>query len=122
MLWIKDIPEQNECFTQAWGPNEDFDSDIWIEVKNRKEPPLPSVPPICKNWIEEASLRDKSDIPGLQPEIIVQVENPDWHQESDQPEFIPRTERLDDHPDIQKKWDNYVEEFVQRPSCRTSGE
>ena len=111
MLWIKDVPEQNECFTQAWGPNEDFDSDIWIEVKNRKEPPLPGVPPICKDWIEEASLRDKSDIPGLRPEIIVQIENPDWQQEPDQPEFISRTERLNDYPAIQKRWDNYVEEL-----------
>ncbi len=72
---------------------------------------MPSVPLICKDWIEEASLRDKSDIPGLRPEIIVQVENPDRPQESAQPEFIPRTERLDDHPDIQKKWANYVEEL-----------
>lgn len=72
---------------------------------------MPSVPLICKDWIEEVSLRDKSDRPGLRPEITVQIENPGRHQESDQPEFIPRTERLDDHPDIQKKWDNYIEEL-----------
>ena len=111
LLWIKDIPKQKECFTQAWGPNEDFDSDVWIEVENRKEPPLPSVPLLCKDWVKEVSLRDKNDIPVLLPEITKQVKNPDWQQESDQPEFISRTERLNDYPDVQKAWDNYVEEL-----------
>ena len=27
VLWIKDIPKQQECFTQAWGPDEDFDKE-----------------------------------------------------------------------------------------------
>ncbi len=28
VLWIKDVPRQKGCFTQAWGRDEDFDSDV----------------------------------------------------------------------------------------------
>ena len=43
------------------------------------------------------------------PEITRQVQNPDWREDSDQPETIPRTERLEEHPDVQRAWDRYVE-------------
>lgn len=110
VLWIKDIPKQNGCFTQAWGRNEDFDSDVWIEVQTQCEPELPSVPHLCKDWVEKSSLRYKNDIPDLLPEITQQVENPAWQEEADQPEYISRTERLSDHPVVQIAWDKYVEE------------
>ena len=53
VLWIKDIPKQKGCFTQAWGRDEDFDSDIWIEIQTKREPDVPDLPPLCKGWIEE---------------------------------------------------------------------
>src|ERR671924_157744 len=73
VLWIKDVPRQKGCFTQAWGCDEDFDSDVWIEVQTQHEPELPSVPSLCKDWIEKATLRNKSDRPALRPEITKQV-------------------------------------------------
>ena len=110
VLWINDIPKHEGCFTQAWGRDENFDSDVWIEVKNQREPKLPSVPAVCLDWTDKESLRDKSDIPELLAEITRQVENPDWQEESDQPEFISRIERLDDHPEVQEAWGQYLEE------------
>jgi very-short-patch-repair endonuclease len=110
VLWIKDIPRQKGCFTQAWGGDEDFDSDVWIEVQTHREPDLPGIPPLCKDWVEKASLRDKGDIPDLLFEITREVENPAWHKESDQPEFIPQTEHIEDHPEVRRAWDQYVEE------------
>jgi len=35
ILWLSDIPQQKGCFTRAWGPDEDYDSDIWIEIETR---------------------------------------------------------------------------------------
>jgi len=32
VFWIRDIPKQKGCFTEAWGRDEDHDSDIWVEV------------------------------------------------------------------------------------------
>ena len=35
VLLLHEIPKEPKyCFTQAWGENEDFDQDIWIEIKN----------------------------------------------------------------------------------------
>lgn len=110
VLWVNDIPRQKGCFTQAWGRDEDYDSDIWAEVQNRREPELPSVPDQCKDWIDEGALRNKTDLPALLPEISRQVKNPAWREGSDQPELISCTERLEDHQEVQPTWDRYVEE------------
>lgn len=109
VLWLKDIPRQKGCFTQAWGRDEDFDSEVWIEVQTRREPELPSVPALCKDWIEKPSLRNKSDLPQLISQIKKQVKNPDWQEGSHQPEFITFTEHLGEHPEVQEAWDEYVE-------------
>ena len=110
VLWVKDIPLQKGCFTQAWGHDEDYDADVWIEVQTRREPELPSVPPLCKEWVEKSFLRNKSDLPELFPEITMQINNPNWSEESGQPEFIPHTKRLKDHPEVQRTWNRYVED------------
>jgi len=111
LLWIKDIPKQKGCFTQAWGRDEDFDSEVWIEIQTRREPALPSVPTSCKDWTDKSSLRNKNDLPELLPEITQLIENPSWVEGSEQPELIRHIERLIDHPEIQKTWESYVEEF-----------
>ena len=112
VLWLDDIPRgQKECFTRAWGPDERVeDADIWTEIRNRKEPPLPKVPPVCEDWVEMASLRDKNDIPELLPEITKLIEHPGSQEQTENPEFIPRTERLQDHPKVQDTWDKYIDE------------
>ncbi len=113
VLWLNDIPQgPKECFTRAWGPDERVeDADIWIEIRNRKEPPLPKVPPDCEGWFEPASLRNKNDIPELLTEITKLIELPLSQEErTDNPEFIPRTEHLQDHPEVQSTWEKYIEE------------
>ena len=108
-LWISDIPREKGCFTQAWGRDEEVDSDVWVEVHRQIEPNLPSVPEKCKDWIERSSLRNKADPPELLPEIQIEVENPDWEKGSDEPEYIWRTELIRDQPGVQQAWDRYVE-------------
>ena len=110
VLWINDIPKQKGCFTQAWGRDEDFDSEVWIEIQTRREPALPSVPLSCKDWTNKSSLRNKSDLPDLLPEMTQLLKNPIWFEGSEQQELIPRVERLIDHPEIQKTWESYIEE------------
>ncbi|HSW38344.1 MAG TPA: AAA domain-containing protein [Acidobacteriota bacterium] len=79
-------------------------------MQNRRDPKLPDVPGECKDWVNLPSLRNKNDLPELLPEVTLQIQNPDWHEESDKPETIPHTERLEDHPEIQLTWDRYVED------------
>ena len=44
VLWVSNIPHERGCFTQAWGRDEEHESDDWIEVQNRREPELPVIP------------------------------------------------------------------------------
>ena len=110
VLWTKDIPRQKGCFTHAWGRDEDFDSEVWIEVQTQREPELPAVPASCKDWTDTSALRNKIDLPELLPEITRQVRNLSWHEGSDQEEFVTHIEHLKDHPEIQREWERYVEE------------
>jgi very-short-patch-repair endonuclease len=110
VLWVSSVPHERGCFTQAWGRDEEHEPDEWLEVQNRREPELPAVPAQCKDWVNLAVLRNKDDLPGLLPEITRQIPNPDWREETDQPETITHKERLEDHPEIQRTWDRYVED------------
>ncbi len=110
VLWLANVPHDRGCFTQAWGRDEEREPDEWLEVQNRREPELPTVPAQCKDWVTPPSLRNKNDLPELLPEITRQIPNPDWAEESDQPETIQHTERLEDHPEVQRAWDRYVED------------
>ena len=110
VLWISTVPHERGCFTQAWGRDEEHEPNEWLEVQNRREPELPTVPIRCEDWVDRSSLRNKNDIPELLSEIIRQMPNPDWHEGSDQPETVPHTERIVDHPEVQQAWDRYVED------------
>lgn len=81
VLWISDIPQERGCFTQAWGRDEDHDPDEWLEVQSRREPELPAVPSLCKDWVKPSELRNKNDLPELFMEITKQVQNPEWRED-----------------------------------------
>lgn len=70
-LWISAVPHEKGCFTQAWGRHEEYDSDVWVEVQNQREPELPGVPSLCRDWIDESSLRCKSDLSKRPGETVV---------------------------------------------------
>ncbi|MHB0857615.1 MAG: AAA domain-containing protein [Anaerolineae bacterium] len=109
VLWISDIPRQKGCFAQAWGRDEDFDSDVWVQIQSRREPEVPMVPSACRDWIEESALKDNSDLPSLIPQITIQRRDPSWDEESDLPEFISHSEQISDHPEVQEAWERYLE-------------
>src|SRR5262245_22490857 len=98
------------CFAQVWGRDQEHDSDVWLEVQNRREPELPAVPAQCKDWSNPSALRDKSALPKLLSEITREVVNPDWREGSDQPKSIPCTERLEEHPEVQRAWEHYIQD------------
>ena len=110
VLWISIIPDDTRCFTQEWGRDEEHEPDEWLEVQNWPEPELPDVPALCKDWVSQQTLQNMNDLPELLPEITRQIQNPDWVEESDQPETIPKTERLTAHSKVKRAWDKYVRE------------
>jgi hypothetical protein len=65
VLWVSSIPRERGCFTQAWGRDEEHEPDEWLEVQNRREPELPTIPARCEDWVERSSLRNKNELPEL---------------------------------------------------------
>jgi hypothetical protein len=108
-LWLHEIPHEKGCFTQAWGPDEEFDQDIWIELQTTHEPALPPVPELCRDWLNRNTIRNTKDLPELLREITKQYENPEWEEGSEQPQFINQKLFLDAHPEVIEAWDKYVE-------------
>ncbi|MFH0728681.1 MAG: AAA domain-containing protein [Pseudomonadota bacterium] len=109
VLWMSSVPRERGCFTQAWGRDEEHEPDEWLEIQNRREPELPTIPDRCEDWVERSSLRNKNALPELLSEITRQIPNSDWHEGSDQPRTISHIERIGDHPEVQQAWDRYVE-------------
>ena len=137
VLWLSDCPHEQGVFTQAWGHDEEHNQDKWLEVRYRQEPELPAVPAQCKEWVNHESLRNRSDHqepelpavptqcyewvnheslrtkndwPELLSEITQEIRNPNWHEDSDEPEKILKTERLEDYPEVEREWELYVKD------------
>lgn len=109
-LWLHKIPKEKGCFTQAWGPDEEYDQDIWIEIQTSHEPELPKVPEVCLDWVNRNTLRKTNDFPELLNKITRQIENPEWEEGRDQPQFISQPFTLQAHPEVQAAWDRFVEQ------------
>lgn len=107
-LWIHDIPnEPKYCFTQAWGQEEEQDTDVWVEIKKLPESELPKIPAKCMDWVKCETLRNTKDLPELHDSIIIErieedKETGEKHTETD-------TLYLENSPDIQQIWDDYLE-------------
>ena len=116
VLWLSHIPKDLEyCFTRAWGKNEEYDEDIWIEVKKYREPVLEGIPRKCEQWIDRMTLNNTRDIPELLPSIIIKekIKNPDVDPENPEiDEFINvnKTIYLRDYPEVSKLWEQFVEQ------------
>lgn len=115
VLWLSDIPRDSEyCFTQAWGRNEEYENDTWIEIRKYKEPFLEGIPAICKQWVNRESLRNTEDIPELLESIVIQeeVENPETDPDDPESEefiSINKTIYLKDYPEVSEEWEQFVE-------------
>ncbi len=111
ILWLHEIPDEKEyekeCFTQAWGRDDDIEPDIWIEIKKRDEPVQPKVPELCDKWVHKETLRDTDELPELFPTIKVEVEGQDIQEDTSLPLY--EEQKLEDFPAVQEAWDQYLE-------------
>jgi hypothetical protein len=108
IIWMHDIPhEPKHCFTQAWGQEDEHESDIWVEVKKFREPELPKIPIKCSEWVKQETLINTRELPELYESIAVErvEEDPDTKEKYS----IIETIYLSDFPEVQPIWDNYLE-------------
>jgi hypothetical protein len=95
------------CFTRAWGQEEEHDTDIWIEIKKISEPELPKIPAKCTDWVKGETLRNTKDLPVLHDYIV--IERTEENTETGEKYTVTDTLYIDDNPDIQQIWDDYLE-------------
>jgi very-short-patch-repair endonuclease len=109
VLWLHELPEEKGCFTQAWGQNEEYDRDVWMEVQKRPEPELPAVPEVCKEWVNWSTIRRTNELPELLPTITRQAKNPAWKEGSLLPEFVQSTEKIEEKAHVREAWNRYID-------------
>ncbi|MBN1806318.1 MAG: AAA family ATPase [Sedimentisphaerales bacterium] len=104
VLWFSDVPFKKSCFTQAWGLSEEM-PEVWLYIRKEPEPPVPDVPEECEDWIKKETLYQSEELPQLYSTISQTIE------EKIGDELIPKTIHLnlDDFPNVQSKWDKYLE-------------
>ena len=110
ILWIHEIPREKGCFAQDWVQDEEYDQDVWVEVRTLHEPELPITPEICSDWIDRNTIRNTKDLPKLLSTITIQMINPAWKEGSNQPQIINQKVELKDFPAVTEAWEKYVEQ------------
>lgn len=113
VIWFSEMPHEEGCYSVSWGaPLED--SDIWLEVRKRKEPGCPVPPASCKDWVESSALY-KSEVEPTLTERIFVPKKQERNQNSDS--HISNTEERDgewislvDRPEVSLDWENYLNE------------
>ena len=60
VMWLSDIPHEQECFTLAWGAVRDENEDVWLEIKKPKLSPFPPPSEEISLWVKESDLADSS--------------------------------------------------------------
>ena len=111
LIWLSDIPHEKNCYTRAWGPNDEYDDDIWVEIQTSHEPALPPPPEVCEDWIDPYALRNTNDFPSLKDTTTIPESGNRSELEQDS-EQLPlfKTLNLEDNPHIQSAWDRYLEQ------------
>jgi REase_MTES_1575/AAA domain len=113
VIWFSEIPHEDGCYSISWGaPLED--SDIWIEVRKRREPVCPALPEICRDWVDRPALLRSEAEPNLMERILVSQEGN--ASQGPEPQVSGNEEGnggwvpLSDHPEVSSGWQNYLNE------------
>ena len=105
VLWFDDIPQETECRCIDWTEREDEEVEAWIEIHKPRLLSPPKLPGELEVWVNPSDLKNSANkLPILREEVLVLTED----DNSD--ETIQRVEKLEDHPEIQARWDSYIQE------------
>jgi len=115
LLWFGEVPrDRPEIRSAFFTDNPSEFPDLWLEVRKKRMPPRPPVPEILRDWIRPQDLDEVGHEPEVLPEITVLVERrvPDPNAPPQQgrtvAENVPEVRRLEDHPEVQDAWLEYL--------------
>jgi len=117
VVWFADIPkDRTECRSPFLTNESDDFGGPWLEVRKKPMPVRPAVPQVVADWVRAGDLDQPEKDPELLPEITVLVErevpDPDAPQHAQRTfvEEVTELRRLDDHPEIEDAWLEYLVE------------
>ncbi|GLB61706.1 AAA domain-containing protein [Cytobacillus sp. NCCP-133] len=103
-VFLNEIPDENGCIS----PLISKVKDTWVEIKKPVKPVFPHPPKALKDWISSAYKPEDTTAPAL----LEKIPNPDSQDDTDQDETDAEAEQkylyLEDHSDIQRKFDFYL--------------
>ena len=115
ILWFANIPKNHHEIHSAFFSNTPTElPDLWLEVRKKRMPPRPSIPEVCKDWVNPQELDRIDQEPELLPEItlLVEKEVPDSDAAPREGrmriEKVPEIRHLEDYPEIQDAWLEYL--------------
>lgn len=117
IFWLAEVPkERPECRSPFLSDKPEDLGGLWLEVWKKPMPARPPVPQAVADWVRADALGQPENEPELLPEITVIVERrvPDPAADQDTQrtivEEIPEVRRLEDHPEVQETWLEYLVE------------
>jgi hypothetical protein len=117
VLWLAEVPRgYPECRSPFLTDKPDDSGGLWLEVWKKRMPERPPVPKDVADWVRAEELDQSEKEPELLREIRViverQVPDPDAPQDSPRTivQQVPELRRLEDHPDVQNTWLEYLVE------------
>ena len=85
--------------------------ELWLEVRKKRMPMRPPVPETVADWVRADDLDRTEREPDLHPQITVLVEvEQDRLKFGDSPEMRPELRSLDDYPEVEEAWLDYLVE------------
>jgi very-short-patch-repair endonuclease len=109
VMWLSDIPHEQECFTLAWGAARDENEEVWLEIKKPKLLPFPPPSEEISPWVKESDLADSSKD---EPELLQRIPVPVIQTQTNQTDTsLSETKyiELNDHLHILDLWSEYLE-------------
>ena len=110
VIWFSDMPTGHvECRSPFLMESAEDLGELWLEIRKKRMPMRPPVPETIADWVRADDLEQTETEPGLYPEITVLVEvEQDSFDFGDPPEMQPELRRLDDHPEVEEAWLEYL--------------
>lgn len=90
-FWFKDLPQEREVYTHAWGTLNE--QEPWLRIEKPKKPAFEKPPESCRSWYDADEVENFS----AEPQLL-----------SERPDHEPRI--LVDVPEVRRAWDAYLRE------------
>ena len=104
VIWAADIPREPGCDCIAWhrdapdASGGDASDEVWLAIRRPRLTQPPKPPESLQAWVQREQLDDSSlELPELWPTLL--------GESAKDPPI-----KLADHPEVQKAWDDYIED------------